>query len=169
MNRLANTFWSVVVVTLSWVQLPSTNAVADCLEAAPGDMDCNGTIDANDIQTWILGLRNPAAYILQYDQRPSLLGTPDREHLDFDDAEWILCVVKDGSHDNCAGAIVSNASIAGSISVPEPDSVFLVLTVLSCGMLSRIRSKSEREGCSDVRQEPTRTTRSPACVSLYAR
>ncbi len=56
------------------------------LKAFPADLDCNGIVDFDDINPFILALADPAAYSAQYPRCHLLNGDCDGNgYVDFDD------------------------------------------------------------------------------------
>jgi hypothetical protein len=52
----------------------------------PGDLDCNGILDFDDVDPFVLGMSNPAAYEAQYGMSPDVKGDMDGDgDQDFDD------------------------------------------------------------------------------------
>lgn len=73
-----------------------------------GDMDCDGDVDFDDIDDFVLGLNNPAAYEAQYGIPSTVKGDLDSDgDQDFDDIGGFVDVLSPGAH-------------VGLTSVPEP-------------------------------------------------
>ena len=58
-----------------------------------GDMDFSGTVDRDDIDDFVLGLTDPAAYEARYGVHPSLRGDTDF------DVPWIFRILRPGRED----------------------------------------------------------------------
>ena len=76
-----------------------------------GDMDCDGDVDFDDIDDFVLGLNDAADYESQYGVPPSVKGDVDGDNdLDFDDITGFVDLLSGG----------------GSQSVPEPSTTVLL-------------------------------------------
>jgi hypothetical protein len=79
----------------------------EAMEVVIGDMDCDGDTDFDDIDDFVLGLNDAAAYENMFGVPPSLKGDTDGdEDLDFDDIEGFVGILQGG----------------GAVRVPEPAS-----------------------------------------------
>ena len=66
--------------------LPGGNTEARFLLTAPGDLDCDGDVDFDDIEPFVLALSDPAAYELAYPGCPLPNADTDGDgDVDFDD------------------------------------------------------------------------------------
>ncbi len=75
-----------------------------------GDTDCDGDVDFDDIDAFVLGLTSPPAYEAQFGLRPSLKGDTDRDgDQDFDDIPGLVDIL--------TGNIIG---------VPEPAAIWLL-------------------------------------------
>ncbi len=91
-------------------------------DAVLGDLDCDGDVDFDDIDAFVLGLTDPAGYEVVYGLPSSLKG-------DLDD---------DGDHDfdDIAGFV---AELTGSPSTRVPEPGALLLFLLGGALLARAR------------------------------
>ncbi len=95
------------------------------LQVTLGDMDCDGDVDFDDIDDFVLGLNDAAAYQAVFGLPPSAKGDTDSDgDLDFDDIQGFV---------NLLGVGVTGDARA----VPEPGMDVLILTVLACLGLRR--------------------------------
>jgi hypothetical protein len=75
-----------------------------------GDLDCDGDTDFDDIDDFVLGLNDPAAYEAQFGVHPALKGDTDGDDdLDFDDIVGFVDILS-----------------SGAVAVPEPPTVYLL-------------------------------------------
>jgi hypothetical protein len=96
-----------------------------------GDMDCDGDVDFDDIDDFVLGLNDPQQYESTFGIPPSLKGDTDGdEDLDFDDIPGFVDILGGG----------------GTETVPEPSTALLVAT----GVLAMLSLKL-RPGCGPCR------------------
>lgn len=92
-----------------------------------GDMDCDGDVDFDDIDDFVLGLNNPAGYEAIFGVPPSLKGDTDGDgDQDFDDINGFVGILQPG----------------GLHSVPEPatGSIAFVAGLAALGLLMRRRN-----------------------------
>ena len=69
------------------------------LYGVDGDMDFSGTVDIDDVDDFVLGLSDPAAYEAIYGVKPSLRGDTNFDiTLDFDDIGAFVGLVNGGTH-----------------------------------------------------------------------
>jgi hypothetical protein len=88
-----------------------------------GDMDCDGDIDFDDIDAFVLGLNDPSAYEDQYGAAPIEKGDIDGDgNLDFDDIDGFVALLGAG------------LASGGAQAVPEPS----VLTLLAAAVLTAL-------------------------------
>lgn len=81
----------------------------------PGDMDCDGDVDHDDIGAFVLGLESPAAYEGRFGVPPELKGDIDDDgDQDFDDIGGFVALVR------ADGPLSSH-------SIPEPGTLVLVV------------------------------------------
>jgi hypothetical protein len=112
----------IVVFNFGLADLAFEQAVAafgDLLVSAPvlGDMDCDGDVDFDDIDEFVLGLNDPAAYEMLLGVAPTAKGDVDQDgDFDFDDITGFVGVL--------------NAE--GPRSVPEPSGFAYML---ACSLL----------------------------------
>ncbi len=95
--------------------------------ALTGDMDCDGDVDFDDIDDFVLGLNNPAGYEAIFGVPPSLKGDTDGDgDQDFDDINGFVGILQPG----------------GLHSVPEPatGSIAFVAGLAALGLLMRRRN-----------------------------
>jgi hypothetical protein len=84
-------------------------------ESLLGDSDCDGDVDFDDIDDFVLGLNNPQAYEDIFGVPPELKGDIDGDgDLDFDDIDDFV-------------GILSGGSLHSLQSVPEPCGIAWVL------------------------------------------
>jgi hypothetical protein len=80
-----------------------------------GDLDCDGDIDFDDVDAWVLGMNNPVAYEATFGVPPTLKGDMDGDgNFDFDDIVPFVEVL-------LADPVIA----ARGFSVPEPCSWML--------------------------------------------
>ena len=92
-----------------------------------GDMDCDGDVDFDDIDDFVLGLNDPVLYESIFDVPPSLKGDTDTDgDQDFDDIPGFVSILSAG----------------GAESVPEPSA--LVLSGLAGSLLVSWRIRRRR-------------------------
>lgn len=103
------------------------------LQVTLGDMDCDGDVDFDDIDDFVLGLNDAAAYEAAYGLPPTAKGDIDDDgDLDFDDIQGFV---------NLLGV-----NVGGDVrAVPEPASYALILTAVACLAIWR-RMSSVRRG-----------------------
>jgi hypothetical protein len=93
-----------------------------------GDLDCDGDVDFDDIDDFVLGLNNPAAYEDLYGIPPGVKGdTDDDDDLDFDDIAGFVAILQGG----------------GGLAVPEPSGIAMLL-IGGAGLVltsSRVRKR----------------------------
>jgi hypothetical protein len=90
-------------------------------EALAGDLDCDGDVDFDDIDEFVLGLNNPQSYLQTFGLPSSLKGDTDSDgDLDFDDIPGFVAIL------SAAGAGTNGVAAA----VPEPSTVCLLGIVL---------------------------------------
>jgi hypothetical protein len=95
---------------------------------AMGDMDCDGDIDFDDIDPFVLGLNNPSLYETTFGVPPAVKGDMDGDgDFDFDDIPGFVDALRAG----------------GQESVPEPATLVLVIAGL-LGMILARRSVRRR-------------------------
>jgi hypothetical protein len=92
-------------------------------------MDCDGDVDFDDIDPFVLGLNNPAQYELDFGVPPKAKGDMDGDgDFDFDDIPGFVQVLQGGTQ-----------------SIPEPSSIALAglaaLALLSCALARRRQRK----------------------------
>jgi hypothetical protein len=74
------------LMALTVVALLSGRGVARAGTVLPGDLDCNGRVDFDDVDPFVLGMNNPSAYEAQYGISPEAKGDMDGDgDQDFDD------------------------------------------------------------------------------------
>ena len=62
-----------------------------------GDMDCDGDIDFDDIDRFVLGMTDPSGYLEEYAVPPTLKGDVDADgDLDFDDITGFVVILSGG-------------------------------------------------------------------------
>ncbi len=100
-----------------------------------GDMDCDGDVDFDDIDDFILGLNDPPSYEAIYGVPPELKGDTDGDgDVDFDDIDDFI-------------AILNAPPVHSGHMVPEPSSILLAVTGLA-GLALCI----DRSGCAISRR-----------------
>jgi hypothetical protein len=98
-----------------------------------GDMDCDGDLDFDDIDDFVLGLNEPTAYENLYGVPSSLKGDADRDgDLDFDDISGFV-------------SFLGPSSQARLQSIPEP-SAHLLWVMGSLLLCCALRGRSVRRG-----------------------
>jgi hypothetical protein len=84
------------------------------LEVLRGDMDCDGDVDFDDIDPFVLGLNNAAQYELDFGLPPEAKGDMDGDgDFDFDDIDGFVAALQGGVE-----------------SVPEPGTLWMTLVML---------------------------------------
>jgi hypothetical protein len=87
-----------------------------------GDLDCDGDVDFDDIDDFVLGLTDPQEYENQFGLAPEVKGDTDGDgDIDFDDIDDFV-------------AILTAADSAGTQTVPEPGTAALFL--LGAGVMA---------------------------------
>jgi len=116
-------FSATYALTLSDEDLPgATSGYVLTLELSGeaflrGDMDCDGDVDFDDIDDFVLGLNDPAVYEATFGVLPSLKGDTDLDgDQDFDDIDGFVGLLSEGAR--------------GPHAVPEPACFTLVLISL---------------------------------------
>jgi hypothetical protein len=90
-----------------------------------GDLDCDGDVDFDDIDDFVLGLNNPAAYEALYGMSPTVKGdTDDDDDLDFDDIAGFVNILSGGAQ-----------------AVPEPATWALASAWIGMALLTRARRR----------------------------
>jgi hypothetical protein len=91
-----------------------------------GDMDVDFDVDFDDIDDFVLGLNNAAAYEAMFGLPPDVIGDLDKDgDLDFDDIPGFVEVLSGGAQ-----------------AVPEPSSLLLaMLAAVGCGRVIRTRRR----------------------------
>jgi hypothetical protein len=90
-----------------------------------GDMDCDGDVDFDDIDDFVLGLNDPAAYEALFGLAPTVKGDTDGDDdLDFDDITGFVDILGGGAN-----------------SVPEPSSCALALASIVMVFVQRARRR----------------------------
>lgn len=90
-----------------------------------GDMDCDGDVDFDDIDDFVLGLTNPQGYENQFGVPPATKGDTDEDgDLDFDDIDDFV-------------AILNNPVSGVRQTVPEPSTAVLLSLAISLWTLCR--------------------------------
>jgi hypothetical protein len=104
------------------------------LSTAPhlGDMDGNGVVDFDDVDPFVLGLNDAAAYAQQYGVPPSVRGDIDADgDQDYDDINGFV-------------ALVAGARPGGLRAVPEPATGLLAVAGLVVLLAVGKRSQSDQ-------------------------
>jgi len=92
--------------------------ITNIVVVRPGDMDCDGDVDFDDIDDLVLGLTNPTQYEDQFGIPPDLKGDTDGDgDLDFDDIPGFVDIL---------------TPPGGLQGVPEPSSLALACLAV-CG------------------------------------
>jgi hypothetical protein len=90
-------------------------SLSDLARFPLGDMDCDGDVDFDDIDPFVLGLNNPAQYEFEFGQPPEAKGDMNGDgDFDFDDIPGFVDALRG----------------TGVESVPEPGTLWLTLVVL---------------------------------------
>jgi hypothetical protein len=81
-----------------------------------GDMDCDGDVDFDDINDFVLGLSDPVEYENQYGMLPDVKGDTDGDgDLDFDDIDDFVAILN--APDSSGLQAVPEPAAAGLLSV----------------------------------------------------
>jgi hypothetical protein len=95
-------------------------------------MDCDGDVDFDDIDDFVLGLNDPVQYTSHFGVPPSLKGDTDGDQdIDFDDIPGFVTLLGGGAQ--------------AGLAVPEPSHVGLLLTAALATMIfsKRIRQQMQ--------------------------
>jgi T5SS/PEP-CTERM-associated repeat protein len=108
------------------------------LAALTGDMDCDGDVDFDDIDDFVLGLNNPEEYENQIGVPPETKGDTDGDgDMDFDDIDDFV-------------SILTSSNLLVALSVPEPVTAMLMCLAMGAfavsGGLARPR-RNQRPSC----------------------
>jgi MYXO-CTERM domain-containing protein len=102
-------------------------AKASDIPLVDGDMDGDRDIDFDDIDDFVLGLNDPAAYAAMFGVPPLMRGDTDNDgDNDFDDIGLFVTT------------ILTSGNAASPEAIPEPHSWVLALLGVA-GLLSRVR------------------------------
>jgi hypothetical protein len=114
----------------SGIRFANLGTIVEAGEFPLGDMDCDGDVDFDDIDPFVLGLNDPAQYELDFGVPPEAKGDMDGDgDFDFDDIEGFVAALQGG----------------GPQSVPEPSGIALgglaALALLSAKLARRRQRK----------------------------
>jgi T5SS/PEP-CTERM-associated repeat protein len=116
---------------LSWdtSELYTTGVLSVTADVLTGDMDCDGDVDFDDIDEFVLGLNNPEEYENQVGVPPETKGDTDGDgDMDFDDIDDFV-------------SILTSSNSLVTLTVPEPGTAGLFSISLGvfalCGRLTR--------------------------------
>jgi hypothetical protein len=111
-----------------------------------GDMDCDGDIDFDDIDDFVLGLTDAPGYEMIYGVPPAAKGDTDADaDIDFDDIAGLVTLLAGGS--SARTGVVLQA-------VPEPSTWTITLAAAICIAFLPVKSHDPR--AATVRECPPR-------------
>ncbi len=142
-------FWDLIHPTTAAHNVLGRHALAVLAGPPQGDLDCDGDVDFDDIEQWVLALADRVAYETQFQILPEFKADVDGDgDLDFDDIDDFVAIL---SH--------PSPSIAGQ-HVPEPSSG-LMAALAACVLLTLAWLKP---ATGDQQQETSNSGRdAPGC------
>ncbi len=88
----------------------------DVLGGLTGDMDCDGDIDFDDIDDFVLGLNNPSDYEAMFGVPPSFKGDTDGDgDQDFDDIQGFVDILQPGEVQRVPEPATGSAALAAAV------------------------------------------------------